>query len=500
MLAADSLPRWRALGEGRSTAPDDEGWRPPRGGAHPPGAGGGLDVSDMGAFGRALRAAGFVDSTAVQLAGAMVWLPAGMRSVRRFRARVRAALDGAGLEECEYPLLNRPEVYAPEAAFFDLGGRLMGVDVDLAGGGPPRAVLSPTGEATIYTHWADERAALPRRIYQCARYFRPAPSGRRSGRGPFRPIESADVFEVHCGHRDAEAARAEVRGLLGVLGRLADGLPLPVIWSRRPPWGNHGGCAEQTFGGDVWLPAGKTVQVGCVYDQGSIFARAFGLEGGDRSQPARIVTAAFSRRALLAHCMLSLAAYAGPAVHPRLAPWDVELVAAGDDGGIGAALAEAGLRVRVIRTARGRALGRALRAPMHAPLRVVSGAGRRSAPRGAALVRGDDGAERRLPPMAPGALAEVAARVIDGVGARVEADLAARARGAVQAVGAIAEADAVVEAGRVARLPLVARPEATAAVEAAARGEVIGFVRDEPARCAHSGAMVESRALLARRV
>ncbi|MGW9119946.1 hypothetical protein ACWGRV_25540 [Streptomyces sp. NPDC055663] len=293
----------------------------------------GADGPDLGKFAEVLHRTGVLDSRSIALPGATVVLPYGVRIVERFADLVKSSLRQAGYDEYDYPFLAPADIYRPTAELFDVEDRLL-YAADRAGlaAGHPRAVLSPTGEATVYTHWARlvrHESDLPIRSLRRARYFRPMPTGSRSGRSVFKAMEAGDVFEAQACFADRPAAESEYRALGEALKRVAADYTVPVLWSDRPREGNNGAVADASVGGDVPLPTGASVQVGCLYDQGQRFSRAYGVavrSHGER-RFTHHVTAAITRRLVLAHLLLGLRSDRSLCLSPRTAPDQVGLIA-----------------------------------------------------------------------------------------------------------------------------------------------------------------------------
>lgn len=285
----------------------------------------------LGDFSAALRAAKLFDNTAVDLPGAIVALPAGVRMVSRFCSFVRQQYESAGLAEYDYPSL------APLAALdnfnkvFDARERALFVGTaDDFRCGEPRGVLLPTGEPTIYSHWQKmvrRQEDLPIEMFRHATFFRPWSSSRRA-RHIFNALEGADTFEFHCCYQPSLAHEGASR-LFAMLRGLAGAMAVPVLWSTRPPWSNHSSVSLSAIGGDVPLPSGVTLQVGTLYRQGQLFSSKFDIRyrslDGERLHPEH-VTGALSRRLLLAHLCLGMVEGGGFAVHPTLAPVQVRVL------------------------------------------------------------------------------------------------------------------------------------------------------------------------------
>ncbi|MEU7360184.1 MULTISPECIES: hypothetical protein [Streptomyces] len=336
-LSPDAVLPWD---QGEPPAPPRESatalpWRPPRDGHRPRAlvsAEGSADF-DMGRFAGWLRDAGVLDTGPIELPGATVTLPYGMRLMRRFDTLVRSVYEDHAYEEYDYPLLVPSSVLEPSRSLMSLDGALVfaGDDEDWDAG-RKRMVLTPTGEAAVYTHWAQMvRTArdLPIRAYRRTRYFRPA----RAGRSVFRAIEALDVYEFQACFADGPAAREGFTDAVAMARRLCTEMHVPVLWATRPPWTNNTGVSEVTIGGDVPLPRGTTIQVGCVYQQGDRFSSLYGV--GHREDGVlhntHHVTGALTRRLVLMHLLLGMDSQGELLVHPDLAPVQVAVTLSGGD-------------------------------------------------------------------------------------------------------------------------------------------------------------------------
>lgn len=281
----------------------------------------------QGEFAQHLERAGVLDLRTVELPGSAIMLPFGMRVVRRFEEIVRQHYELRGFAEYDYPVLVPTGVLAATRELLNLDGRLLyaGDDADWADG-RRRAVLTPTGEATVYTHWSRIVSTvhdLPLLMYRRARYFRPASAGQ----GLFRTIEAAGIWEFQACYANRAASAAGMETAVEMARAVCADLHVPVLWSARPPWTNNGPVAERCIGGDVPLPHGATLQVGCVYDQGDRFSRPYRVRWSDATgtHHTQHVTGCVTQRLMLAHLFLGMDAAGDLLVHPDLAPTQVAI-------------------------------------------------------------------------------------------------------------------------------------------------------------------------------
>jgi len=310
-------------------------WRPPKPDEKPRplietvGANGWADFGD---FSTALKKAGVLDNRTVNLPGALVILPFGIRLVEQFCQIVRQLYVQHDLQEYDYPFIVPLESFEPVRSIFPLDNRLLhiGTDIDFQAQ-KPRATLCPTGEEVIYSHWEKivrSPSDLPIKMYRRARFFRPASSGKRSGRSVFRPMEAGDVFEFHCCYATSQERDRTLPHYLDMLRKISEAMHVPTLWSTRPSWTNHHQIAEWAIGGDVPLPSGATVQTACLYNQGQIFSKAYGIGFKQKGEfnYTHHVTGAITRRLLLAHLMLGMDSSGALFIHPDIAPDQVAVV------------------------------------------------------------------------------------------------------------------------------------------------------------------------------
>lgn len=490
------LDRMLSVGEEPTAAdrvPDVDGalpWRPSR---DPVPAGPADARCTQREFANHLERAGVLDARAVELPGSAIMLPFGMRLMRRFEELVRRRYEEYGYEEHDYPLLVPTNVLDPTAELFPLDGRLLfaGDDADWVAG-RKRAVLTPTGEAIVYTHWAKvvrSEHDLPIRMYRRAKYFRPAGPGQ----GLFRTIEAAGVYEFQACYPDLVASDAGMVDATRMARQVCADAHVPVLWSNRPPWTNNGAVAERQIGGDVPLPHGATVQVGCVYDQGDRFSRRYrvGWRDGARLRYTRHVTGCVTQRLVLAHLFLGLGPDGDLLVHPDLAPVQVAITSGGDspDGhdaahGLVGRLGELGVRaVHALATSK-RETGRLHRTwrAQGVPLRVYLQAARFPGdPVRVVVVRADTREEATMPFVDVDRLA----RGLRAGVAQVAAGYVSRANGFVADRCTPATADTVRDVltqRRVAVCPMEPTEESVRTVAGWRLGEVLGLNRADTAR------------------
>jgi prolyl-tRNA synthetase len=477
-------------------------WRPPRDGSvvRPlalAGEQGGR--FDMRRFSGWLRDAGVIDQGPIELSGATVTLPHGMRLMRRFDTIVRRIYEDYGYEEYDYPLLVPASVLEPTRKIMSLDNALLyaGDDDDWREN-RKRMVLTPTGEGAVYTHWSKlvrGRADLPLRTYRRTRYFRPS----RSGRSVFRAIEAMDVYEFQACFADRPAAQKGFDAGVAMARRLCAEMHIPVLWATRPPWTNNAGVSEVTIGGDVPLPHGSTIQVGSVYHQGQRFSQLYdvGYRDGADYHHTHHVTGALTRRLVLVNLMLGMSDDGELLLHPDLAPVQVALTLADGDEqersgarALVARLAERGVRcdLRVVgdrkEVGRSQAQWRRQGVPLRVYLQPRRNPGDRTK---AVVVRADTRHEAVLLTEDLSALADRLPAALDEVATGYRRRAWQFVRGQCRPADASTVRD-VLAARAVAVAPLLATAETVTAVSSWGLGEVLGLRRTaEPGRCVVTG-------------
>lgn len=462
----------------------------------------------LGQFAAWLRRAEVLDSQAIGLPGAAVTLPYGMRLVGMFDGVVRRHYEAFGYEEYDYPLLAPTSALEPTQAVLPLTNSVLyaGSDEDWVAG-RRRAVLTPTGEANVYTHWARtvrEAGQLPIRMYRRARYFRPAAAGRSL----FRGIESVDVYEFQACHASRASSAAGLADAVQMVRQVAADMHVPVLWSTRPPWTNNESVADVTIGGDVPLPHGATLQVGCLYDQGDRFSQHYGvrLRDGPTRWHTLHVTGCVTRRLLLAHLFLGMDTDGELLVHPELAPIQVAITqGAVTPPGSGVdtrstadalvrALTDRGIRVQLEITTNKRAVGQLHRQwrRQGIPLRVYLQPARTSDDRvRAVVIRADTRQEAAVLLDTPDTLADRVPAALDEVGSGYTNRAHAFVTRQCQPATAATVRD-ILATRSVAVCPLAPAEDVVRAIGDWQLGEVLGLLRsDHAGHCIVSGRPTE---------
>lgn len=471
---------------------------------------------DLGAFSSSLKNAGVLDNKAVNLPGSFVVLPFGVRLVDQFCEIVRRFYREYLLEEYDYPYVAPKESFEPTRRIINLENRLfhIGNDADFDQT-KPRATLGPTGEAIIYSHWRQivrGVSDLPIRMYRRARYFRPAPSGKHSGRSIFRQMEAGDVFEFHCCFAHDEERQRALESYLGMLRSISQAAHVPTLWSTRPPWTNQGEIAEWAIGGDTPLPVGATVQTACLYNQGQIFSRAYAIHfkhNGEVNYPYH-VTGAITRRLLLSHIMLGMNTNGSILVHPDLAPDQVGLVflpGEQDDlpllQELNQRLKDDGWRVKFEHSSSRDDVNKVRRnnRVRGVPLEIfVRGRRHSDDPIKLVITRGDTSEEAILFPSGLSGLSPIVQTIIHNVGTAY--DNRARKFFTLQCQTATADnLREIAEARQIAVCPLIPNEDVALEVSRWHRGEILGYARGPEVRpCVLTGNLTPTIAFISPRI
>lgn len=464
----------------------------------------------MQSFNAWLALADIADIDAVDVPGAYVLLPWGVRLAEHFAVLVRALAALENYPEVAFPHVVRAHVFDPVSDLVDAERALLKVG-DSAG--RERLVLSPTGEQQVYTYWARSlraREHYPARVFQRTRYFRPTSSHRRSGGGVFKSLEAVDVFEFH-GCDLAEAVAESASELLSLrLAGFCARVGVPMIWSARPPWTNNGHLYSWCAGGDALLPSGQTVQVSGAYFQAQKYSRRFDIGvGRQSSRDYAWQHCGFVTRRLMWAALFNAAAR-GTCLHPIIAPVEAVVLATDlsstEAGLIASAIADTGLagrRVHAELSLNKQQLNRQLKlwTQRKTPLVILifgSGAGRHDVSRCVAM-RGDSGRELQLQDLTqvghfiPSVLEEIAATLERG--GRLEV------RDACASAQSLRQVARTRDEAKIAVAPIVGNERCIRALESEVRGEILGLTASlDDQACVVSGELSRLRAIIAPRL
>lgn len=280
-------------------------------------------------FSNYLKSASILDNTTINMQGSTVWLPYGMKLRKIFDQVISDIYESYKIDPYYYPSLVPTEIFEPLDGLYSLKNRILCVGTeDEIEKGKYRAVLSPTGEATIYHHWMKyiKHQPLPLRMYRNASYFRPV--SQQAGMGIFNAAEATGVFEFHAAYKERSEIESEINNYYAMLEEVFNFFHVPRIWSLRPRWTNNTAISLATYGVDTILPNNTSLQIGALYDQDTIFSSRFDIfitEHG-KKQHTRQIAGFCSRRLLLSQLMMSCSALGRFFVHPNFSPVQVAII------------------------------------------------------------------------------------------------------------------------------------------------------------------------------
>lgn len=229
-------------------------------------------------FAQLLKKADIVDNRAIDLSGSSIWLPYGIKLRRLYEDFISGKYEENGLAEYQYPSLVPYSIFQPIESLYNFENKLLRIQTRRDVESPDQdTILSPTGEASIYSHWRThiKEKGLPIRMFRKASYYRPI--RRKSGMGIFNSPESTGVFEFHAAYLEQKEIPPEIDRYQIMLSEIFDHLMVPYVWSLRPKWTNNHAVSNGTYGADTILPNGTSMQIGSIYDQGRIFSERYDI-------------------------------------------------------------------------------------------------------------------------------------------------------------------------------------------------------------------------------
>ncbi|RLF48550.1 MAG: proline--tRNA ligase, partial [Thermoplasmata archaeon] len=212
--------------------------------------------------------------------GMNVWRPYGWKIMRNIDNIIRKEMERTGHEEVYFPMLIPVEQFKREAdhikGFFGqvyMVTRAGDEELDIP------MILRPTSETAIYplfSLWVRSHADLPLKVFQIVNTFRYETKHTRA----FIRVREIHFFESHTCHRDFEDAERQVREDLDIMAKLMRDLCLPYIVCKRPDWDKFPG-AYYSLGVDVFMPSGRTLQVGSIHNYRTNFSEPYNIKYED---------------------------------------------------------------------------------------------------------------------------------------------------------------------------------------------------------------------------
>lgn len=234
-----------------------------------------------------IRQAEIIDDR-FNIKGFVVYLPYGMKMVKRIYEFFEEKLESNGHQPVLFPLLIPEENLQREAEHIGFKAETfwvtMGGDEQLT----KKYALRPTSETAfyyMYSIWIRGISDLPLKLYQSVAVYRhetkatkPLIRGRE-----FLWIETHDVFATK--DEALQQVEEDKRVMKEVL---EEKLGIPVMFIKRPQWDKFRG-AVNTFAADAVMPDGSTLQVGSTHYLGQNFSKVFNIGFDDKDGMHKLV-------------------------------------------------------------------------------------------------------------------------------------------------------------------------------------------------------------------
>ncbi|MBI5000997.1 MAG: proline--tRNA ligase [Euryarchaeota archaeon] len=219
--------------------------------------------------------------------GMNIWTPYGWKLMSLIDAVTHSEMARTGHREVCFPLLIPEDQFAKEEKHIKgFGGEVYWVTH--AGLNPLdiRLLLRPTSETAMYpifALWIRAHTDLPFKVYQICNVFRYETKQTRA----FVRVREIHFFEAHTCHADFEDAERQIREDLEIMSVVGKSLCLPYMEMRRPDWDKFAG-AHYSVGIDVFMPTGRTIQIGGIHQYRENFAKAYGITYEDEKGEHRL--------------------------------------------------------------------------------------------------------------------------------------------------------------------------------------------------------------------
>ncbi len=214
-----------------------------------------------------------------------VWLPYGLKAMRKIKEVWDELFEEAGIGETYFPLLV-PKHYAEmndqwyegfkNEAFWAQGG----IDVDRN----EKYMLRPTGEPAIYpmfSKWVKTAKDLPIRIYETVSSFR---YESKQTSNLIRDREITFWYEIHTAHATKEESDEELELHFKINNEIwHDYLAIPAIPVEKPKWE----CFPGAVGAREYytiMPNGRVLENGSINHLGQAYAKKFNIKYIDENE------------------------------------------------------------------------------------------------------------------------------------------------------------------------------------------------------------------------
>ncbi|MEF8848645.1 MAG: proline--tRNA ligase [Candidatus Thermoplasmatota archaeon] len=209
--------------------------------------------------------------------GMNVWRPYGWKIMSNIDYMIRKEMKETNHDEVNFPLLISESSFDKESEHIE-GFESEVYWVTHAGTNEleERYLLRPTSETAMYPLfqlWIRSHADLPLKTYQIVNTFRYETKQTRA----FIRVREIHFFEAHTCHVNFEEAEKQISEDKKIATKLFEELSLPFIFSKRPEWDKFAG-ADYTISMDVYMPSGRTLQLGSIHQYKDNFARPYDIK------------------------------------------------------------------------------------------------------------------------------------------------------------------------------------------------------------------------------
>ncbi|MEM3852297.1 MAG: proline--tRNA ligase [Methanomassiliicoccales archaeon] len=259
--------------------------------------------------------------------GMNVWPYYGWKAMSLIDGIIRRSFDSRNHQEVYFPLLIPKNEFEKEKehikgfdaqVFWVMKAGENDLDIPL--------LLRPTSETAMYpifSLWIRSHADLPLKVYQIVNTFRYETKQTRA----FIRVREIHFIEGHTCHATFEDAEGQIKEDLEIMNEVAANLCIPYRIHKRTEWDKFPG-AYYTYGVDIVLPDGRTLQVASVHQYRTNFSVPYSIyyedETGDR-KPVHQTTYGMSER-LLGAVVAVHGDEKGLFFPPSIAPYQVVVI------------------------------------------------------------------------------------------------------------------------------------------------------------------------------